>query len=361
MARIKRKPTNSGKDKFDNLLIFPAENDYGQHKGRVFSYKALIALGLILVLLILWVQTRMPEDMAIFNPFILFAIYAFIIYALNRSAVRAMPISIFYSKGNRSLVIVHQTLFSKSESQTPVSDIESIELVPVGIGPSGEVWKILIMTGESVLCELPPSERLSSKQSAARLAGAAMVPVIIRNESGAEVPVDSLDDLAEPLLARLGRVEPPQYNKKLHIDREKTNRGIRWNIGFPTWIPVSLFIFSVLNIFVGLAIWFVADTGSFKFASVFFFINSFIIISIAGSVKSYTRILEMTGEKIRLKDAAISVEGIEEIRAVPGVMPSIDFISQDGVLSLVVTGGQADWLKSDVESELWLRYGKNRK
>jgi hypothetical protein len=361
MARKKRRTVGGGGVEVKNLLLFPGESDQSQHKGRVFAYRALIAVGFVLAALILWIQSRMPEELAIFNPFLLLSVYALIIYILNRSAIRAMPVSVYYSKGSRSLVFIRQSLFSKSESLAAVSDIERIDLVPAGAGPSGEEWKILIVTGGSVLCELPPSARLQAKQGAVRIAGAAMAPVVIRDASGGELSVNSLDDLTEPLIGRLGKVEAPRYDGSLHIEREKTNRGIRWEIGFPLWIPVSLFIFSLLNIFVGLVIWFAVDTGAIKLASGFFFINSFIILSIAMAVKSFKRTLELTGEKIRLKNEALSVSGIEEIRSVPGIMPSLDFLGQDGALSIVVTGRQANWLKKDIESELWQRYGKNRK
>jgi len=333
-------------------LLYPSAQDF--RKSGTVSVTvgaALIILGL-LVFLFLGFQNR--QEIRLVNPALLLAVFFLLVTVARKMAVSLMPVAVFHDGASERLVFRKRKLFTEEKTYVKLADIEQVTMQASAIGENRPArWKTGVTLTDGASFTLPDfNAEPFAKRAAANIAATAGAAMVFVDDKGVETAFSPAEEDFQPLINRLGNLQAPAWEESLQIKRGKSANGVTWDVSLPSWVIASLFGFAFLNVFAGVLIWFRLEKDAAVWASVPFFVTTFILFVITGMIKTFRRTLELSSKGIGFRGSFIPLGRLEDIQLKYGRWKRLLLISPGEIISLMVTEKQGKWLKEDIEFEI---------
>jgi hypothetical protein len=333
-------------------LLYPSAQDFRKSGAvSVTVGAALVILGLV-VFLFLGFQNRL--EIKLINPLLLLAGFLLLVTVARKMAVSLMPIAVFHDAASERLVFRGKKLFTEEKTYMKLADIGRVAVQISATGGNRPTrWKISVILTDGSSVALPDfNAEPFAKRAASNIAATAGVEMVFVDDKGVETAFSTAEEDFQPLINRLGNRRAPAWEESLQIKRDKSENGVTWNVSLPSWVTVTLFGFAFLNVFAGALIWFRLEKDTAVWASVPFFVTTFILFVITGMIKTFRRTLELSPKGIGFRGSLIPLDRLENIQLKYGRWKKLLLISPEETISLMVTERQGKWLKEDIEFEI---------
>jgi len=333
-------------------LLYPSAQDFRKSGAVSVTVGAtLVILGLVVVLF-LGFQNRM--EIRLVNPVLVLAVFVLLVAATRKMAVSLMPVAVFHDTASERLVFRGRKLFTEEKTYMKLADIGRVAVQVSATGKNRPArWKTSIVLTDGSSFALPDFHAEPfAKRAAANIAATAGVEMVVVDDKGVETVFSTAEEDFQPLINRLGNRRAPAWEESLQIKRAQSGNSVTWEVSLPSWVIVSLFGFAFLNVLAGVLIWFRLEKDTAVWASVPFFVTTFILFVITGMIKTFRRTLELSPQAIGFRGSLIPLDRLEDIQLKYGRWKKLLLISPEETISLMVTERQGKWLKEDIEFEI---------
>ncbi|MBI5179190.1 MAG: hypothetical protein HZA04_08030 [Nitrospinae bacterium] len=346
-------PFGPPKDLAQMDLLYPTGDVYKKNEALAVGCNAAVIVVASVLLTIMGFQYRYSTRGNLINPQATILIFSVCFVAFRYWSLNALtPVRLFFDKEGGKVVFFKKRFFGTSRENVEAAKITGVEMHDAG----NEKWELILNGSGGEKFRVPPvGNRVLVRHGAERAARFLKQDIAISDASGAETAKRKAGVVEDPYYKRLQAVKAPLPRNDIFILKTKLKGGVKYDISLPLWIASSVFGFALMNLGIGIYIWMVLAKDTARWASVPFLINTFIVFVIAAMVHNLKRTIEVTGEGLKMRGQTIPLWQLAEINTRPGFVNRLIIESDTDTFTVLLTKKQIEWLKQDLEFEIWNR------
>lgn len=350
----------------DMELLFPSADDYRRLETWAVGFGAATLLAALALGALLLFQSRLQADQVRhLDPWVAAVVFAVAVAALRAAAIKALvPSRVFYDASGKRLAFYTKTAFGSRAVFVDGASVSHVELKSAqksgDFSPFG--WTLAVAGKDGSRFETGViRDRLMARQGALKISRALGCETIFTGADGRETERRAADAPEEPLIRRLENPPKPAFDAKAHIQYQRSGNTLAYNVSLSPAVTAGFVLFGGASGAVAFLIWMASPPEVAGWLILFIAVNASVVFFLGGAIRQIKRPLAVSSAGVTWRDTTIPLARIGEIAVSGRLMARLRISSDTETIGILATRRQAEWLKRDLEHELWSRRSQTPK